>query len=159
MKDDTKTTTTVPVVAKTQTVALISPMPVTIEPTHETGCTEKVAVETKNNEKIDSSQQKSILTEEDATAIMNVVPMKPLMRAYSSNFTLPGRSPKHNPYHQQQQPLKQQDYCDMVVNGYLSESETFRDSGFSKINDINDGYLSESGVSIYSRKAQHVPNG
>ncbi|XP_050304123.1 protein sickie-like isoform X2 [Anthonomus grandis grandis] len=80
---------------------------------------------------------------------LSIEPMRPLLRGYCSTLTLPGR--QRGGYNR----ATDGDYCEIsLANGYLSESEILRGSNPM---DIPDGYLSEGGSVLYSRRLQNIP--
>lgn len=96
-------------------------------------------------------------TEEKEDNSLCIEPMKPLIRGYCSTLTLPSRQ-RH---YQRIQPDGGSDYCEIsLANGYLSDGEILRNPVAM---DIGDGYLSEGGSILYSRRMQtmpaHIPNG
>lgn len=91
--------------------------------------------------------------EEEPTS-MNVQPMRPLLRGYCSNLTLPARGPRGH-YPQRIQPDGGSDYCEIAIaNGYLSDGEVLRNPIVR--NEICDGYMSEGGT-LYARRLQTMP--
>ncbi|XP_018575253.1 neuron navigator 3 isoform X2 [Anoplophora glabripennis] len=93
---------------------------------------------------------------EDNTTLC-IEPMRPLLRGYCSTLTLPSRQ-RH---YQRVQPDGGSDYCEIsLANGYLSDGEILRHTGAM---DIGDGYMSEGGSVLYTRRLQtmpaHIPNG
>lgn len=90
--------------------------------------------------------------DEDALS-MNIQPMQPLLRGYCSSTTLPSRS-RHCPrIHAESSNVP--DYCEIsLLNGYLSDGDVLR---YPHGNDLCDGYMSEGGVALYSRRVQGMP--
>lgn len=99
----------------------------------------------------------NLSTEEKEDNSLSIEPMKPLIRGYCSTLTLPSRQ-RH---YQRIQPDGGSDYCEIsLANGYLSDGEILRNPVAM---DIGDGYMSEGGSVLYSRRMQtmpaHIPNG
>lgn len=93
-------------------------------------------------------------SQEEEPTSMNVQPMRPLLRGYVSNLTLPARGPRGH-YQQRVQPDGGSDYCEIAIaNGYLSDGEVLRNPIVR--NDICDGYMSEGGT-LYARRLQTMP--
>lgn len=91
--------------------------------------------------------------EEDAPPSMNIEPMRPLLRGYCSTLTLPSR--QHGRPYGRLDGLG--DYCEIgVVNGYMSDGEMVKNQ---VRRDMGDGYVSEGGAVLYSRRLQSVPTG
>lgn len=91
---------------------------------------------------------------EEESASMNVQPMRPLLRGYCSNLTLPARGPRGH-YPQRIQPDGGSDYCEIAIaNGYLSDGEVLRNPIVR--NETCDGYMSEGGT-LYARRLQTMP--
>lgn len=95
--------------------------------------------------------------EKDDNTTLCIEPMRPLLRGYCSTLTLPSRQ-RH---YQRVQPDGGSDYCEITLaNGYLSDGEILRHTGGM---DIGDGYMSEGGSVLYTRRLQtmpaHIPNG
>ncbi|KAF5274425.1 hypothetical protein FQR65_LT04341 [Abscondita terminalis] len=93
---------------------------------------------------------------EDELVSMNVEPMRPLFRGYCSTLTLPGRNRNYGPV-----PDNSADYCEIsLANGYLSDGEVLRNP---PCRELCDGYMSEGGAALYTRRLQtmpaHMPNG
>lgn len=109
-------------------------------------------------------------SQDDDSTAMTVQPMRPLLRGYCSNLTLPVRG---SPGTQVRYPSRlgavdlpttngQPDYCEVsVASGYLSDGEMLR-NGHKPHVDNYDGYMSEGG-SLYGKKMQglasQLPNG
>nr|CAI5833708.1 unnamed protein product [Callosobruchus analis] len=88
---------------------------------------------------------------EDSPGI-SVEPMRPLLRGYCSTLTLPSRQ-RH--YHHKVPPDCASDYCEVsLANGYLSDGEILRNTAMM---DIGDGYMSEGGSVLYTRRLQTMP--
>lgn len=93
-------------------------------------------------------------SQEEEPTSMNVQPMRPLLRGYCSNLTLPARGPRGH-YPQRVQPDGGSDYCEIsIANGYLSDGEVLRNPIVR--NEICDGYMSEGGT-LYARRLQTMP--
>ncbi|XP_050507171.1 protein sickie isoform X2 [Diabrotica virgifera virgifera] len=118
-----------------------------------------------NREKLDISKEteKDILNHikdvylEEKDENLSIEPMRPLLRGYCSTLTLPPRQRQY----QRVQPDGGSDYCEIsLANGYLSDGEVLRNT---VVMDIGDGYLSEGGSILYTRRLQtmpaHLPNG
>ncbi|KAK4882133.1 hypothetical protein RN001_005452 [Aquatica leii] len=92
---------------------------------------------------------------DDDLVSMNVEPMRPLFRGYCSTLTLPGRNRNYGPV------PDSADYCEIsLANGYLSDGEVLRNP---PSRELCDGYMSEGGAALYTRRLQtmpaHMPNG
>lgn len=99
-------------------------------------------------------EEKPLNTEEDAPTL-NIEPMRPLLRGYCSTLTLPSRQRHH--YTRLQPDGLVADYCEIaVVNGYLSDGEMVKNQ---LPREVSDGYVSEGGSVLYSRRMQNVANG
>lgn len=89
---------------------------------------------------------------------MNIIPMRPLLRGYCGNLTLPGhRAPAPRYHPQPQRPAADgNDYCDVaaLANGYLSDGEILR-NGPARTIEGYDGYASEDGT-LYVRKLHSI---
>ncbi|KAB0802708.1 hypothetical protein PPYR_04894 [Photinus pyralis] len=86
---------------------------------------------------------------DDDLVSMNVEPMRPLFRGYCSTLTLPGRSRNYATV------PDTSDYCEIsLANGYLSDGEVLRNPSSR---DLCDGYMSEGGTALYSRRLQAMP--
>ncbi|VEN52971.1 unnamed protein product [Callosobruchus maculatus] len=83
---------------------------------------------------------------------ISIEPMRPLLRGYCSTLTLPSRQ-RH--YHHKIPPDCASDYCEVsIANGYLSDGEILRNTAMM---DIGDGYMSEGGSVLYTRRLQTMP--
>ncbi|KAJ8962047.1 hypothetical protein NQ314_005829 [Rhamnusium bicolor] len=101
--------------------------------------------------------KESSTEEREENTTLCIEPMRPLLRGYCSTLTLPSRQ-RH---YQRVQPDGGSDYCEIsLANGYLSDGEILRNTGAM---DIGDGYMSEGGAALYTRRLQtmpaHIPNG
>lgn len=90
--------------------------------------------------------------EEEAPSL-NIEPMRPLLRGYCSTLTLPSR--QHGRQYGRLDGLG--DYCEIgMVNGYMSDGEMVKNQARR---DLTDGYVSEGGAVLYSRRLQAMPTG
>lgn len=90
--------------------------------------------------------------EEEAPSL-NIEPMRPLLRGYCSTLTLPSR--QHGRQYGRLDGLG--DYCEIgIVNGYMSDGEMVKNQARR---DLTDGYVSEGGAVLYSRRLQTMPTG
>lgn len=100
-------------------------------------------------------------TDEDAE--MTVKPMQPLLRGYTPSTrglqTLPSRTSgrQYTILHSSSHHQVGQDYADIdIASGYLSDGEVLRGPGIGvggrTLSDLCDGYLSEGGTSLYTRR-------
>ncbi|KAJ8918026.1 hypothetical protein NQ315_011482 [Exocentrus adspersus] len=117
-----------------------------------------------SKDKLDLTKDKKILNhisenpnEDREDNTLCIEPMRPLLRGYCSTLTLPSRQ-RH---YQRVQPDGGSDYCEIsLANGYLSDGEILR---HTVVMDIGDGYMSEGGSALYTRRLQtmpaHIPNG
>ncbi|XP_028173965.1 protein sickie isoform X6 [Ostrinia furnacalis] len=120
---------------------------------------------------------------EDENPLMNVLPMRPLLRGYNSHLTLPmrtsGLTQKNIPgYPHHANTVKANfgrenmginygpgfsnpDYCDLeIASGYMSDGDCLRrininDMDCGRNNDMMDGYMSEGGASLYGRRINY----
>lgn len=94
---------------------------------------------------------------------MTVKPMQPLLRGYTPGArclqTLPSRttSRQYTILHSSSHHHVAQDYPDIdIASGYLSDGEILRGgvniTSRSTVSDLCDGYMSEGGASLYSRR-------
>lgn len=93
---------------------------------------------------------------------MNVKPMQPLLRGYTPGArclqTLPSRTTgrQYTILHSSSHHHVAQDYSDIdIASGYLSDGEVLRGGmnvGSRALSDLCDGYMSEGGASLYSRR-------
>lgn len=103
----------------------------------------------KENHLMDNNLHREQQVEEES---MNVEPMMPLLRGYCSTLTLPCRTGRQ---YQRVQPDGNADYCEIsIANGYLSDGEMLRNPP----REICDGYMSEGGSILYSRRLQTIPS-
>ncbi|XP_043276440.1 protein sickie isoform X2 [Venturia canescens] len=101
-------------------------------------------------------------TNAEEEAEMTVKPMQPLLRGYTPGArclqTLPSRTTgrQYTVLHSSSHHHVGQDYSDIdIASGYLSDGEVLRSGvnvGSRTLSDICDGYLSEGGASLYSRR-------
>lgn len=95
-------------------------------------------------------------------AEMNVEPMQPLLRGYTPGArglqTLPSRTNgrQYTILHSSSHHHVAQDYTDIdIASGYLSDGEVLRSGinvGNRALSDLCDGYMSEGGASLYSKR-------
>lgn len=125
---------------------------------------------------------------DEENPMMNVLPMRPLLRGYNSHLTLPmrtsGLTQKNMPgYPHHANTVKanfgrdnaglrgnygpgfsNQDYCDLdIASGYMSDGDCLRRINIAEMecarnNDIMDGYMSEGGASLYGRRMNFQPS-
>lgn len=134
-----------------------------------------------------SHGRENSLGDED-NPMMNVLPMRPLLRGYNSHLTLPmrtsGLTQKNIPgYPHHANTVKANfgrenvglrgnygpgfsnpDYCDLeTASGYMSDGDCLRRINIGEMecarnNDIMDGYMSEGGASLYGRRINYQPS-
>lgn len=73
---------------------------------------------------------------------MTILPMRPLLRGYTSHVTLPTRGLRSGQH-------MVADYCEEIGQGYCSDGDALRKGGPNRFGstDIDNGYLSEGGIS------------
>lgn len=87
----------------------------------------------------------STIYEEDKQQ-MTILPMRPLLRGYTSHVTLPTRGLRGHGHHNMIS-----DYIDEIGQGYCSDGDALRKPPI-RFSDIDNGYLSEGGL---SREGKH----
>lgn len=125
---------------------------------------------------------------DEENPMMNVLPMRPLLRGYNSHLTLPmrttGLTQKNIPgYPHHANTVKANfgrenvglrgnygpgfsnpDYCDLeIASGYMSDGDCLRRINIGEMEcarntDIMDGYMSEGGASLYGRRMNYQPS-
>ncbi|XP_074101205.1 sickie isoform X2 [Cotesia typhae] len=127
-------------------------------------------IKTIPNRKIDTNfeQMEKVLSDScggnvvDDDTEMTVKPMQPLLRGYTPGArclqTLPSRTTgrQYTILHSSSHHHVAQDYSDIdIASGYLSDGEVLRGAvniANRTVSDLCDGYMSEGGASLYSRR-------
>lgn len=86
--------------------------------------------------------------EDTSNRQLNIKPMRPLLRGYTSHVTLPTRGMRGHGHHMVSE------YYDDLGKGYMSDGESLRNP-IMRFSDIDNGYMSEGGL---SREGKHYLN-